>query len=308
MADYTMTLEEVLDFWTTNEHYDRESRIEAGRKKLFDFPYPFFDESKKKEFETRFIRNFYFREIGFETEGRFKFELENWLNLRMPYYNQLFKSELLQFDPLVNVDVKTDHTKKNQKDQRDNRTVDFLGDQKNDSHSTSETDGKSHSTNATKGKENTKDNRNTKGDTKQDNFKRDVQADTPDERLALTTNDGSGILEYASQIGEEKGKNNQTTSSDESATGERTTNSDATTDMTASSDAKSDSTSNTNTKNNTKDQFNSDVDQNEDFNQNQKGKTGGMTYSQMVNEYRGTFLQIEREIFKEMNPLFMLVY
>src|SRR5690606_40563614 len=60
-------------------------------------------------FETYFIIHFYMREIGFETEGLFKFYLETWLLVHMPYYNQLFKSELIEYDPLSNSQVIVAH-------------------------------------------------------------------------------------------------------------------------------------------------------------------------------------------------------
>ena len=53
------------------------------------------------------ILNFYrFREIGFETVGRFLFELETALNEIMPKYNQLFYSADQDFNPIYNVDYK----------------------------------------------------------------------------------------------------------------------------------------------------------------------------------------------------------
>ena len=54
----------------------RKERIEVGRKQLFDFDYPFYDETKRAEFETKFINHFYLREIGSETMGSFKFNLD----------------------------------------------------------------------------------------------------------------------------------------------------------------------------------------------------------------------------------------
>ena len=53
------------------------------------------------------ILNFYrFREIGFETVGRFLFELETTLKEIMPKYNQLFYSADQDFNPIYNVDYK----------------------------------------------------------------------------------------------------------------------------------------------------------------------------------------------------------
>src|SRR5213595_3196529 len=103
MATYTMELKDYIEQVTQDvaTHSTRD-RIEIGRPKLFDFDYPIFDPAYKNVFETHFIRNFYMREIGFETEGLFKFYLENWLSVNMPYFNKLFESELIAFDPLTN--------------------------------------------------------------------------------------------------------------------------------------------------------------------------------------------------------------
>ena len=63
---------------------------------LFDFDYPFYsdDLTMKEEFENRFIEHYYFHEIGFETVARFKHYLRSRLRDVMPYYSQLYESEL----------------------------------------------------------------------------------------------------------------------------------------------------------------------------------------------------------------------
>lgn len=83
--------------------------IEAARPKIFDFDFPMYDESYRSILETKILRNYYFDEIGFETYGRFKMALENKLNLIMPYYNDLYKSASLEYDPLYSVDYYEKH-------------------------------------------------------------------------------------------------------------------------------------------------------------------------------------------------------
>lgn len=74
--------------------------------KIFDFDFPMFDSSHKVELETKIIKHYYMHEIGFETFGRWKFALEERLNLIMPFYNDLYKSVTLQGDdPLINTDI-----------------------------------------------------------------------------------------------------------------------------------------------------------------------------------------------------------
>ena len=116
MASYTMQLREYIEAQTQYHNCkNTQEKIEVGRCRLFDFDYPIFDEDYKKIFETNFIRNFYMRELGFETEGLFKFQLETWLNIHLPYFNKLWESEMLKYNPLHNASIDTTHNKKNDK-------------------------------------------------------------------------------------------------------------------------------------------------------------------------------------------------
>ena len=76
--------------------------------KLFDFKYDFYEESKKEQFEQKFIDYFYMREIEHETAGEFKHELRTKLNLIAPYYKQLYETELKSknIEFLLNKDLK----------------------------------------------------------------------------------------------------------------------------------------------------------------------------------------------------------
>lgn len=66
--------------------------VESDNMKLFDFDYNFFDENLKSDFEKLFIDYFYFREIGQETVGRFKKELQTKLNLLYHYYKEYYRT------------------------------------------------------------------------------------------------------------------------------------------------------------------------------------------------------------------------
>lgn len=69
--------------------------------------YPIFDEAYRDLLNGKIIEHFWFREIGLETPALFKRFLNRKLNEVMPYYNQLYKSCLLDFDPLVNSNIVT---------------------------------------------------------------------------------------------------------------------------------------------------------------------------------------------------------
>lgn len=86
--------------------------IRESRTKVFDFDYPIFDESYREVLESKILLHYYTREIGFETVGLWKLKLRDRLNMVMPYYNQLYKSELLTFNPLLDVELTTERDSK----------------------------------------------------------------------------------------------------------------------------------------------------------------------------------------------------
>lgn len=90
-ANATITINDLVN----DENFD-----------LFDFPYSLYDESLKLNFEIKFIEYFRFREIGTPTIAMFKQRLMARLNTIMPYYEQLYQTELLSKDInfLLNLD------------------------------------------------------------------------------------------------------------------------------------------------------------------------------------------------------------
>lgn len=301
MSSYTMTLKETLQTLLVFDNVDvtklnTKQFIEEGRKKLFNFSYDIFDEKYRPVFETHFIRHFYMREIGVETEGLFQFNLETWMIVNMPYFNNLFKSELLTFDPLLNSRSETIEKRDKEKDSLTSRTS--ITDQDGTSNTNGRTD--SNGTNTSNTNATNKQNTTTTNDS--DSFNRDIVSDTPDDRLAITTEDGSGVIQYASKL--EENKNNASDSGTSNATGSTTS---STTGTTANTDTVS---SNTTSSNNVNVSGSDTMKENElDYYIQQKvGKTGSQSYSEMLQEYRKTFLRIEPQIFKEMQQLFMLVY
>lgn len=285
-----MTIKDVVDQFTAGEFFENErQKIEIARKKIFDFPYPIFDDAYKKIFETNFIRRFYMREIGFETDGLFKFQLETWLLIHMPYFNKMFESELLEFDPLTNMKSGVKHTKINDRLQNDKRDVAQSSNTEGESSGKTDNISNSDSTGT----------RTTDSDTTGDNFNRTLQSDTPDSRLSITpTNDGTGVIEYASKIDEEKERLNTISSANENTEnkGKTIDNATSTSDTSVSTNA------------NQNEAMESKINDIEDFVMERFGKIGVQSYSKMVMEFRQSFVRIEKQIFNEMQELFMLVY
>lgn len=111
MSKYTTQLrficEELSRMGHSVGYKDVDAVIQEARPKIFSFDYPIFDEAYKPVLETKILRHYYTREIAAETVGLWQFWLQNKMNEIMPYYNQLYQSELLTFNPLYDTDLTT---------------------------------------------------------------------------------------------------------------------------------------------------------------------------------------------------------
>jgi hypothetical protein len=82
--------------------------VELGRLldktnfKLFDFDYPFDDQTYKAKLEQNIIDFYYDYEIGFETPDMFKRKFKARWQRIIPYYNTLYNTTLLTYNPLSN--------------------------------------------------------------------------------------------------------------------------------------------------------------------------------------------------------------
>lgn len=75
--------------------------IKQAAPEIFDFDFPFYDETKRQEFEENFLRYFYMREIGSETYGLFKLRLQSKLQTVMPYYNKMYSAAEQTIEPFI---------------------------------------------------------------------------------------------------------------------------------------------------------------------------------------------------------------
>lgn len=81
-----------------------DSILTQAAPKIFNFDFPIFNEEYRLPLEKAILRHFYTREICEETVGLWKLRLYDKMNLIMPRYNKLFESELIEFDPMNDVD------------------------------------------------------------------------------------------------------------------------------------------------------------------------------------------------------------
>ena len=87
--------------------------IQMAIPKVFSFDFPIYDESYRNVLCGKILKHYYTREIGAETVGLWKLWLDARLNEIMPYYNQLYKSATIEFNPMYDIDLTTRHTRDN---------------------------------------------------------------------------------------------------------------------------------------------------------------------------------------------------
>ena len=113
--------------------------------KVFNFDFPIFDESYRIVLERKILKHFYTREIGEETVGLWKSRLDTKLNEIMPYYNKLYISELLEFNPLYTTDLT--RKKDNEIDNQNGGTTDTTNNSTTNSTSQNTSSGQGSGTN-----------------------------------------------------------------------------------------------------------------------------------------------------------------
>lgn len=100
---------EVAAGYTESQGYNNvESIITEAAPSVFG-NFPIYDENYRLPLETKILRHFYTREISEETVGLWKLRLNDKMNIIMPFYNKLYESELLKFNPFYDVDLTRDY-------------------------------------------------------------------------------------------------------------------------------------------------------------------------------------------------------
>ena len=349
MSKYTTELrficENAAGLTESGNYSDIDSILDKARDKIFDFPYPIFDENYRATLENKVLKHYYTREIGAETVGLWKLWLNTKMNEIMPYYNQLYKSALIEFNPMYDVDLTTNSQKidngnrdKTGSFSEENSYRDNGGftQSKNNSENGSFNESLASTENkASEGEEHSTTNGTSESSTsgtdtisttnteahKNDHW--DYYSDTPQGGISGLAN--NTYLTNARHVTDD------TTGSTSGTTGTNTTSSSTEGETSSSTDATSENTTTTtvatakngsDTKSATEqiagnnngsgsgeksgtNESNEVIRNTEDYLHHVVGKTGGVSYSKMLKEYRDTFLNIDMMIIKDLRPLFM---
>ena len=239
--------------------------------KIFDFDFPIFDESYRNVLETKILKHYYTREIGLETYGLWKLKLDTKLNEIMPFYNQLYKSALLEFNPLYEVDYsKTgnrdssgtrDNTENNSESY--DESIDY-----NENHGESTT--------------NSNDGSLTKGTT---TTTTNYYSDTPQGAISNVI-DGTYLTNATYNV--------------VGNTGSDTTSNNGSVDSDISSKSKNEKDGSRRGSKSS----NSNLTDTESYLESVRGKMSSKSYSSLLMEYRETFINIDMMLIEELSDLF----
>lgn len=251
--------------------------LDKAVPKVFDFEWPIFDEEYRVPLEKKILRYFYTREIGCETYGLWKLMLQNKLCEIMPYYNQLYKSELLMagVNPLTDVD----YTKSG------NRTDEGADTRTTEREGTDNTETTSTSKDVKKGETSGKESTSVYGN--QTHIKK--YSDTPQGTLTGVEN-GTYLTEAEFNTDSDDTNTTITTSGTE----------DVTDQVDSSGSVKNTTTGNENSKGTTNNTA--------EYLEKVTGKMGGTSYAKLLRELRESFLNIDRDILNDLGVLFMNIW
>lgn len=267
-------LDESADYMGIDEVLDK------SRGKVFDFDFPIFDENYRNVLEDKILKHYYTREIGAETIGLWKLWLNTRMNEIMPYYNQLYASEVIKFNPMYDVDLTTTHQQVDNRN--DNMTESELKVGSRDTDFSSHDEGSSNS--------HTDNDTSTDDGTKNDHW--EMFSDTPSGDL-----DGVRDEKYLTTA--------LHTTDDRSGSNVHSVNE---VDNNGSSSNSSSGNSDTD--------YSEDINRNrqvgiknvQDYASHVVGKTAGKSYSAMLAEFRETFLNIDMQIINELKDLFFTLW
>ena len=295
MSKYTTEVRYICEHFSgvseSVGYNDVDQVIKNCLTKVFDFNFPIFDESYRTVLETKILRHYYTREIGLETVGLWKLKLNTKLNEIMPYYNQLYKSELIEFNPLYDVEITRE------------RKIEGTGTK--DTENGENRDGENHAetsqSNSNKVTENDSDNGTVNGvtdGTQNQNTSGSgtkMYSDTP--QGAITDLQAGKYLTNAT-VDSANSTFSGASHDSNTQTSENTRNNETNTE------GSSDSSNNSEYSSNMDGYSNTTLSNTEDYLEHVIGSNGGESFSKRLNDYRATFINIDMMVINDLEELF----
>ena len=254
------------------------SIIDAGIDRIFwkdEDKFEIYDESHRNELCRKILRHYYTREIGAETFGLWKLWINERMCLIMPYFNEMYESAAIKFNPLDNVKYR----RSGLKNDSENEKTDVTRKDKSNSFSNEAGEGENHRD----GKE---ENR---GFNVNNGEEYNRYSDTPQNGLS-DVKDGRYLTNAS--VDSKSNSNNSEDVSKENV-----------------------DESNKYSRNNINQNFSEGVsagERNNDkqgiWNEDIAGKIGDKSFSTMIKEYREVIINIDNMIIDRLKDLFLLLW
>lgn len=177
--------------------------------KIFTTKCKFFDEQYRGVLCQKILKHYYTQEIGAETVGLWKLWMNTRLEEIMPYYNKMYESVSLEFDPLGDTKYDVTRNVKNEENKNENKNE-------------NENIGTSGSSNGSSTRDNTESS-----EYSTDDSKRDLYSDTPQGAITNLENEtyltnARKVIGNSSGTGSSNGTEKQTFNSTDKGTSDRT--------------------------------------------------------------------------------------
>ena len=292
-SKYTIVLKNLLDNPESKKVIDKALST-----------YPLYERQSKEEFIPSYIPtrdelnnkilNYYkYREIGFETVGRFADELEIAMCEIMPKYNQLFFSQDQDYNILFNVDyTRTTERSLNNTNKNTTNVVDST---------VANGSEKSEATSTSTGTNESSANDSTTTSASVNNYNKNVKSQTPQNNLDIA-NTGIDTVSYADEVSFNKDTNSDSGTSTGTSEANSSSTLEGTNTNSTATKQKTDSTSDTEAK--------GESQEAESTTENTKGNFGVMATQDLIEKYRNLIINIEQQIINDerISELFMRVW
>lgn len=315
MSKYTTEVRFLCESLTGHDESEDYSSIdeiiEDALPIIFSFEFPIFDEQYRSVLETKILRHYYTREIGCETYGLWKLRLQTKLNEIMPYYNKLYESELLKYNPLYDVDMTTTNVGQRTGERTDLNNAKSI-ENRNRANKSEESgtniDERKNSFDGTRESENAETNVNSSQSIgTRDTENRDMYSDTPQGQLTgVDTN--TYLTNFRKILGDddttETGHSTGVTNGTQKI---KDGNTETTQGSNVSSNKREESATDTGSQSSSSSAIGKSKNT-EDYVMHVFGKSAGANYAKMIKDFRDNLLNIDMDIIRDLADLFMLIW
>ncbi len=287
MSDYTYSIKEICEGISGLSGIGQaDSIIELAKGQIFG-NYEIFESGYKGLLEKKILKHYYTREICVDDIELWKFRMNNKMNEIMPYYNQMYKSAKIDFQPMedfkvteildesVNVIGSTTGTLDETVNVTGNNTETVNGTQSNSLSNFKNTD--------------------VTNERNEESNNESRHSNTPQNGLADVRND-----KYITTADIDDVKGNITEHN------EGTENNVSTANTTNKTEGEVNATNDTVRNNETSGSVRNDTTRSNSI--TRSGKSGGKSYSEMLTEFRKTFLNIDMMVIGELGEMFFNLY